>query len=599
MVSTASANTGVVYVKASSKPNIYVWGDNSVEFAGSWPGTLMTETNLYGITVYRHQFEYTGETYNVIFNMGLDQNQSSTLSGRTGTIYYKWDGNRNSEPSEYDYSISTVELKGILGDWSSENAMTLSNGIYSTSIDLTNSFDDQQFKIYVKNGANDDAWFGWNAFTLTDDGSLLSGNSGDGSNFVIANSNKSYKTYNVSVDFTDPTTPKMTFAGDATRGSKSYTVTLNNAAGWTNPYLHAFVGDVAQKGWPGFEMENDGGSTYSKTFTAYEPYPTKVIFSNNGDSQIPDLFLTDGHTYTNESEARYYVCGDGETFGEWDGGQTNALMTFVENGEEDYYTFSADNIVLNDNVNFKIIRKNYAEQVAPDGADWWPSSPQTITVSESGKYNVTVTFNSYDIPWSDSKIASGEATLVSIPVTITDGSGFATFSSATHDLDFTGITDVTAYRAASAVVGEVKMKKVEGKVPANEGLFLVGETTYIPVTTGASSIGENLLKPTTGSDIFDGSKFQYVLANQSGVAFYKVSSSLSPNAGKAYLQTDTDIQPSNNARVAIIFNDETAIQGVELVQQTDNRYYNLSGQRVAQLTKGLYIVNGKKIMINK
>ena len=31
--------------------------------------------------------------------------------------------------------------------------------------------------------------------------------------------------------------------------------------------------------------------------------------------------------------------------------------------------------------------------------------------------------------------------------------------------------------------------------------------------------------------------------------------------------------------------------------QTDGIYYNLAGQRVAQPTKGLYIVNGKKVVI--
>ena len=31
--------------------------------------------------------------------------------------------------------------------------------------------------------------------------------------------------------------------------------------------------------------------------------------------------------------------------------------------------------------------------------------------------------------------------------------------------------------------------------------------------------------------------------------------------------------------------------------QTDGEFYNLAGQRVAQPTKGLYIVNGKKVVI--
>jgi hypothetical protein len=39
--------------------------------------------------------------------------------------------------------------------------------------------------------------------------------------------------------------------------------------------------------------------------------------------------------------------------------------------------------------------------------------------------------------------------------------------------------------------------------------------------------------------------------------------------------------------------------GIEAVKTTkaNGEYYNLAGQRVAQPTKGLYIVNGKKVVI--
>lgn len=41
----------------------------------------------------------------------------------------------------------------------------------------------------------------------------------------------------------------------------------------------------------------------------------------------------------------------------------------------------------------------------------------------------------------------------------------------------------------------------------------------------------------------------------------------------------------------------TGINTVERVNINDNRYYNLAGQRVEQPTKGLYIVNGRKVVI--
>ena len=41
--------------------------------------------------------------------------------------------------------------------------------------------------------------------------------------------------------------------------------------------------------------------------------------------------------------------------------------------------------------------------------------------------------------------------------------------------------------------------------------------------------------------------------------------------------------------------EETMVKG----ETSPNKIYNLAGQRVAQPTKGLYIVNGKKIVLNK
>ena len=41
----------------------------------------------------------------------------------------------------------------------------------------------------------------------------------------------------------------------------------------------------------------------------------------------------------------------------------------------------------------------------------------------------------------------------------------------------------------------------------------------------------------------------------------------------------------------------TSIKQVEALGLKVEGYYNLNGQRVAQPTKGLYIVNGKKVVI--
>jgi hypothetical protein len=42
--------------------------------------------------------------------------------------------------------------------------------------------------------------------------------------------------------------------------------------------------------------------------------------------------------------------------------------------------------------------------------------------------------------------------------------------------------------------------------------------------------------------------------------------------------------------------DETGIRNIYSKPVCDNNYYNLNGQRVAQPTHGLYVVNGHKVV---
>lgn len=50
------------------------------------------------------------------------------------------------------------------------------------------------------------------------------------------------------------------------------------------------------------------------------------------------------------------------------------------------------------------------------------------------------------------------------------------------------------------------------------------------------------------------------------------------------------------ASAQVSLDDATGIETIDGLQLTDDIYYNLSGQRVSKLQKGIYIVNGKKVM---
>jgi hypothetical protein len=87
----------------------------------------------------------------------------------------------------------------------------------------------------------------------------------------------------------------------------------------------------------------------------------------------------------------------------------------------------------------------------------------------------------------------------------------------------------------------------------------------------------------------------YILNKVNGnLGFYKANNQ-KVAAGKAYLQV-----PATAARgsFAISFDNETTgIATVENASVLNENYYNLNGQRIAAPQKGLYIVNGKKVVI--
>ncbi len=78
---------------------------------------------------------------------------------------------------------------------------------------------------------------------------------------------------------------------------------------------------------------------------------------------------------------------------------------------------------------------------------------------------------------------------------------------------------------------------------------------------------------------------------------YKSNGSTSLKAFRAYLKLKAGTDP-NAVKLRIGSDTTTAIDAVNAGAQTvDGAVYNLSGQRVSQPTKGIYIINGKKVMM--
>ena len=174
---------------------------------------------------------------------------------------------------------------------------------------------------------------------------------------------------------------------------------------------------------------------------------------------------------------------------------------------------------------------------------------------------------------------------------IVGADGYATFS-ADKAINVDGI--VAAYSAKC--IGTSLVLKSETKIPAKAGVIIeaAAGTYTIPAVNTAAAIADNDLKVSNGSIIGNSSTI-YALANRShGVGFYRVKTGVKIPAGKVYLDTSTPGAPDF---LGFDGGETTSISELNVKGQTDGEFYNLAGQRVAQPTKGLYIVNGKKVVI--
>lgn len=198
---------------------------------------------------------------------------------------------------------------------------------------------------------------------------------------------------------------------------------------------------------------------------------------------------------------------------------------------------------------------------------------------------------------------NGYCTTITEPITITDA-GYATLCS-DKALDFSG-TNITAYTATDGKTKVTLNEITSGKVPANTPVVLHnadadGTPVDVPVIASADAVGDNDLAVVTDEEGKVGVANMFVLSKPAGkkVGFYvwEVGSTL--NKGKVYLQG----KASYESRSFLGFDDETTgIEAVDVNTENANatrEFYNLNGQRVTTPTKGLYIVNGKKVIFNK
>lgn len=261
-----------------------------------------------------------------------------------------------------------------------------------------------------------------------------------------------------------------------------------------------------------------------------------------------------------------------------------------------------------ENANIRIGNPNGWEAFDSDSE----TSPAASTGEQTFSYEITEA-SILGIIQRDGIIITGNAvTITKVELTtypdsydavaVTIGTeGIATYSKNDKTIDFTN-SGITAYYASSVGTGRVTLTPIS-QVPEYTGIIVKGEpgTYEIPVIDDIDGLGTNYLKAIGDweqqiSASAEGASL-YIF-NESDVTFSLVAAGTTVEANKAYLETPTDITPAEGS-IELEFEDEggTGINNIEIDKTEDDNYYNLQGMRVEHPTRGIYIHNGKKVII--
>ena len=177
-----------------------------------------------------------------------------------------------------------------------------------------------------------------------------------------------------------------------------------------------------------------------------------------------------------------------------------------------------------------------------------------------------------------------------------NGSGYATFATTTA-LDFLDADDASfsAWEITAISGSTITFSQIKKHVAAGKGILLKG--------TAGATINLNILP--VGGDVLTSNKLVGI-TEATAVAddtYYGLKGNLFKMVGAGTVPGGKALLPaslvSSARELQFVFeeNETTGVENVNRETITNNQFFDLSGRKVANPTKGLYIVNGKKVVI--
>jgi hypothetical protein len=259
-----------------------------------------------------------------------------------------------------------------------------------------------------------------------------------------------------------------------------------------------------------------------------------------------------------------------------------------------------------------------------DESDTWSETgannqPKTRTLTKDIAITAKTSYK-YDesMPPLYSEEVTNTYTIETIPVTIgssatgADGAYYSSVYYSDKALKVPADVECLTYKVVDGALTVSKTYSAGDVIPADEAVVIKASasasgTVTFPVTLAtADKDTESMLLGVDEAETIDEAGYKYYkltlnAAKEAGTAgFYfdknvTDGSTINAAAHKCYLRVPVD---QTNGAKGFVFGEETdGIGHIEMGQTSNAEIYNLSGQRVNKAQKGIYIVNGKKVVI--
>ncbi len=329
-------------------------------------------------------------------------------------------------------------------------------------------------------------------------------------------------------------------------------------------------------------------TTLASTVSGYGNFILKQV----NETGVPDdgqNVKIDGVTY------RAFKTSHGQSYQLWNDNENLVIKAITLYGNSNYaddptYAFTCSNPEV------KVISPTYnklpqkSEEKGPLTFIFEGAQPNDVfTFAQSKTQALVVFFVHYEVK-QNVTLREGYASYSPIAnVTIPEGVAAWVANSAENGvISFSKVTEPTIKQGTGVIIRADK---------GNEATSVSFTTTTAEANTASILVG-------TGADghVATAADPIYVLNKMNGViGFYNLKTGNNVGAYKAYLPKSSVSGASGAKGLLFSFEGEddgtTAINGIETtVDAENNEVYNLQGQRVMNPTKGLYIVNGKKVL---